>query len=38
MELSDAIESMQKNTKSYLKRIETLEEGRTLDVDSLAGV
>jgi len=38
MELCDAIESMQKNAKSYVKRIETLEEGRTLDVDSLAGV
>jgi hypothetical protein len=29
---------LQKNTKSYLKRIETLEEGRTLDVDSLSGI
>lgn len=38
MELSDAVEALLKNTKQYLKRIENLEEGRTLDVDSLAGI
>ena len=38
MELADQIETLQRNAKQYLKRIETLEEGRTLDVDSLTNI
>lgn len=38
MDLAEQLETLQHNAKQYLKRIQTLEEGRTLDVDSLANV